>query len=67
MGPRGWEARRCADGRVLLHAALAPVRRSGRFGCDGRDGVSPEPAAELARLLREALSHLTQTALSGRG
>jgi hypothetical protein len=43
--------------------ALAPVRRSGRFGCNGRDGVSPEPAAELARLRREALSHLTPTAL----
>jgi hypothetical protein len=29
---------------------LAPVRRSGRCGCDGRDGVSPEPEGELARL-----------------
>jgi hypothetical protein len=29
---------------------LASVRRSGRCGCDGRDGVGPEPDGELARL-----------------
>ena len=63
MGPRGWEVKRCADGRVLVQAALAPVRRSGRFGFDGREGVSPEPAAELARLMSKAFSHLMHTVL----
>jgi hypothetical protein len=43
--------------------ALAPVLRSGRFGFDCREGVSPEQAAEVARLMSEALSHLTHTAL----
>ena len=37
---------------------LALVLRAGRFGVDGRDGVSPEPAAELARPMKKALSHM---------
>jgi hypothetical protein len=62
-----WHVRcECLDNPCDVKA-LAPVLRSGRFGFDGREGVSPEQAAELARLRREALSHLTHTALSGRG
>jgi hypothetical protein len=43
---------------------LAPMLRSGRSGFDCREGVGPEQAAELARLMSEALSHLTHTALT---
>jgi hypothetical protein len=43
--------------------ALAPVLRSGLFGFDCREGVTPEQAAELARLMSEGLSHLTHTPL----
>ena len=42
--------------------ALAPVLRSGRF--NGREGVTGEQVAALARLMGEALSHLTHTPLS---
>lgn len=62
-----WHVRcECLDNPYDVEA-LAPVLRSGRFGFDCREGVSPEQAAELARLMRESLSHLMHTPLSRRG